>query len=188
MGSTLRFQGLPDGQTPRFKPQQNFPPLAKWPPKIPRPTARDDFETNWEAESLPPQLVYNDAPAVDIETDDFSRDIYSIDEKYSPETVAIPEDTPAVPNLSTSDGEDNATDNVFEEESLAPIVSTGPDTRELEDDPDLIEESQVDSLPETTEIPPWFDKQPVSESHFNTGAPVIISPDASIPSPNLQSN
>ena len=185
MGSTLRFQGLPDGQTPRFKPQQDFPPLAEWPPKIPRPTARDDFETNWEAESLPPQLVYNDAPEVDIETDDVSTDIYSIDGEYSPETLGIPEDTPAGPNLSTSNDEDNAADNILEEESLAPVVSNSPDTRELYNDPDLIDESQIEAIPETTEIPPWFDKQPVSESQLNTDGPVIISPDASIPSPNL---
>lgn len=189
MGSSLRFQVLPTGQTPRFKPQQDFPPLAKWPPQIPRPTMRDSFDTNWENEPSPPQLVYDDTPRVEIESYDDSSELYS-DEEYSPD-IATSEDVPTTPILPTLSNEDDIQSNIndgFEDESLTPVVSTNTNTGELENDSDLIDEPQIDYTPSMTETPPWFNKEPMSESHFTTDGPVIISPDQSIPSSNLRSD
>lgn len=189
MGSSLRFQVLPTGQTPRFKPQQDFPPLAKWPPQTPKPTMRDSFDTNWENEPSPPQLVYDNTPRVDVESYDDSPEPYS-DEEYSPD-IATSEDvptTPALPALSNEDDIQGNIDNGFEDESLTPVVSTNTNTGELKNDSDFIDEPQIDYTPSMTEPPPWFNKEPMSESHFITDGPVIISPDQSIPSSNLRSD
>lgn len=59
LGSTVRFHMVSVGNAaPLFKPQQDFPPLAKWPPEVPFDQSYGDLDTGWEVERDVPQLVY----------------------------------------------------------------------------------------------------------------------------------
>ena len=179
LGGTLRFQVLPVGQAPLFKPQQDFPPLAEWPPEVPSAKELNDLDTNWN-ETPPPQLVYNERPTREIETEDVSEDIYDLEEQTAEDVItpeAIP-DSAATDDLNTESDPQSLTDEVFDQEALPPVVSTN--TGELDN-------TSIDSAPPDNGVPatedrPWFDKQPASESQFTDG-PVIIFPEESIPSP-----
>ncbi|MBT9315463.1 hypothetical protein [Leptothoe spongobia] len=185
LGSTLRFQVLPVGQAPLFQPQQDFPPLAEWPPQVPDSTEHEDFDVDWDDEMPQSQLVYNEAPiSSDVEAyDEVDADLYQEKTDVLKEPVLL-EDSP-IPISGTLGDEDvtqDITDEAFEEEALPPVVA--PNIGE----PD----SEVDSQPleitdSVTESYPWFDKRPVSESQFTDG-PVIISPDGPVPSPDLLSD
>lgn len=73
LGSTVRFHMGGTGETaPLFKPQQDFPPLAKWPPEIPVDPSYKDFDRFWQEgseESDVPQLVYKASQST-VDTED----------------------------------------------------------------------------------------------------------------------
>lgn len=178
LGSTLRFKVLSVGQTPLFKAQQDFPPLAEWPPQLPKSAEYDDFDTNWDDETPQPQLVYNDYPARDIEAyENLNEDAY-IEAEPVPEASVLLEDSSSSISGTVS-GEDviqDIADAASEDAALPPIVSTS--TGDLDQELDGTSLEITDSV---TESYPWFNKRPVSESEFTDG-PVIITPDESVPS------
>ncbi|MEM1255330.1 MAG: hypothetical protein AAGI69_23075 [Cyanobacteria bacterium P01_H01_bin.21] len=173
LGSTLRFQVLSVSEASFFKPQQDFPPLAEWPPQVPLAKEHVDFETDWENEIPTQPLIYNDFPGEDAESIPDDR-IYG--EDYAPE-AAITSDIvsdPAPAGLDDEDTTQDTTVEVLDDESSPPVVSTS--TGDLEDESDSIDELSNDEDSLTTPSPPWFDKQPASEAQFRD-TPLIISPD-----------
>lgn len=180
LGGTLRFQVLPVGQAPLFKPQQDFPPLAEWPPEIPSAKELDDIDTDW-SETPPPQLVYDERPTQTIEVEAVSDDIYGAEEQTA-EDVITPEETAGSATASDSNMENEPqtpADEVFDQEGLPPVVSTN--TGELNNGA-TTDGAPLDNGVPATENSPWFNKQPASESQFTDG-PVIIFPEESITSP-----
>jgi len=181
LGGTLRFQVLPVGQAPLFKPQQDFPPLAEWPPEVPSVKKLNDIDTNWN-ETPPPQLVYNEQPTQEIEVEAVNDDIYDTEDQTA-EDISTSEETADSATASDSNRENEPqtlTDEVFDQEELPPVVSTN--TGELDNGTAVTDGTPLDSGVPATETSPWFDKQPASESQFTDG-PVIIFPEESIPSP-----
>lgn len=178
LGSTLRFQVLPVGQTPLFKAQQDFPPLAEWPPQLPNSSEYDDFDTDWDNEIPQPQLVYNDYPPRDIEAYDELHEEAYIEAEQLPESPVLLNDSPSpiTGTLSREDVIQGIADEASSETALPPIVSTSAD--DLEQDLDGTPLEITDSV---TESYPWFNKRPASKSEFTDG-PVIISPDGAVQS------
>ncbi|NEP54511.1 MAG: hypothetical protein F6K65_39245, partial [Moorea sp. SIO3C2] len=55
-GSTIRFQIASLGQSTRlFNPDQDFPPLAEWPPDIPE--SDESIYLHWNDEALPARTL-----------------------------------------------------------------------------------------------------------------------------------
>ena len=172
LGSTLRFQVLSVSEASLFKPQQDFPPLAEWPPQVPLAKERVDFETDWENEIPTQPLIYNNFPPENSESI-LDEGVYG--EDYAPEAASIP-DAASESVLSELDDEDTTQDTtveVLDDDSSSPMVSTS--TGDLEDDSNGIDElrNAEDSL---ATPPSWFDKKPASEAQLRD-TPVIISPD-----------
>ncbi|MEO0397519.1 MAG: hypothetical protein AAF243_16250 [Cyanobacteria bacterium P01_A01_bin.137] len=180
LGSTLRFQVLPVGQAPLFKPQQDFPPLAEWPPEVPSVKKLNDIDTNWN-ETPQPQLVYNERPTQEIEVEAVSDDIYGTEGQAAEDVITSEEtaDSATATDSNIENEPQRLTDEVFDQETLPPVVSTN--TGEL-DTGAITDGAPLDNDAPATENSPWFDKQPASESQFTDG-PVIIFPEESIPSP-----
>ena len=180
LGSTLRFQVLSVSEAPIFKPQQDFPPLAEWPPQVPLTRERDSFDTRWEYEAPTQQLIYEDRSKEDIGNINTDESAYS--EDFTPESATIPDVAPnPIPaNLNDEDTSQDPAAEIFDEEYSPPVVSTS--TGDLDSDSNTSDElpSNDESLDEST--PPWFDKEPVSESQLKDG-PLIISPDEPFSSP-----
>ena len=86
---------------------------------------------------------------------------------------------PIPATLSSGDEVQDITDDVFEEESSPPVVSTN--TGELDSKPNFIDEPPINYTLPLTETPPWRNKRPASESQLTDG-PIIISPEDPIPS------
>ncbi len=187
LGGTLRFQVVPVSQAaPLFKPQQDFPPLAEWPPEIP-PEAHRDFDASWENDEAPSsQLIYNDRLSTELEGYEASEDDFSSTEYASDEETLVPADMPSpIPaDFSREDGTQDVTNMVFEEETLPPLVSTN--TGELDHEAVHSPPQLEDTVP-LTDTSPWFNKQPASELQFTDG-PIIISPEEPIPSSNVLSD
>ena len=186
MGSTLRFQVLAVSPAPLFNPQQNFPPLAEWPPQVPLEKERNAFDIDQENSMSPPQLVYTNTPDTDVENYNVSEDIYS-DEEFPAEKAVILDDASS-PIPATFNGKDDVqdiTNEVFEEESLPPVVSTN--RGELTPEPSFIDEPPANYTIPLTETPSWFNKKPASESQFEDG-PIIIAPEEPIQSSDLLSD
>ena len=176
LGSTLRFQVLSTDQTTLFKPQQDFPPLAEWPPEVPSEPHRSRFDTSWEDEAFQPDLIDREPSRgienyeVDSDADsdrDYAED-YSVEDAVAPN---VPGPTPATfdseftPQRSTG-GEDPDTT-----ETLTPEAPT--EAREFDPAPEAAPEIEDDSA---TDAQTWFDKRAASDHPFPNG-PVIISPD-----------
>ncbi len=182
LGGTLRFQVLPVGQAPLFKPQQDFPPLTEWPPEAPSVKKLDDdaIDTSWN-ETPQPQLVHNERPTPEIEVEAVSDDIYDTDEQTVEDVITSEESAePATVTESTTENDpQNLTDEVFDQEALPPVVSTN---RGELDNGVTTDGTPFDNGAPANEDSPWFDKQPASESQFTDG-PVIILPEESIQSP-----
>ena len=167
LGSTLRFQVLPVSEAPLFKPQQDFPPLAEWPPRVPMAKERTDFDANWEREAPIRSLTYNNTEEPEAVSDD---GFYG--EDYAPESPVVPDPVPS--DLGSGDTAPDTTMEVFVDESLPPMVSTS--TRNIENDSDDADETQASNVDSALDSLPLFDKQPVSESHLEN-TPLIITPD-----------
>ncbi|MEM9265552.1 MAG: hypothetical protein AAGA46_08515 [Cyanobacteria bacterium P01_F01_bin.13] len=186
LGSALRFQ-MPVGQSPLFKPQQDFPPLAEWPPQIPPATELDDFGTDWEKFSPSSQLVYNDRPDEEAEVYELDEEP-SLDEKQDVENLARTEENfpnPIPVTLDRTDSVQDTTDEVFED-GLTPVVSAS--TGELDDELTPIDTPQIDNgTPAPHDIDSWFDKQPASKTQFSDG-PALIAPDELSPFPEPSSD
>ncbi len=177
LGSALRFQ-MPASQAPLFKPQQHFPPLAKWPPQIPLASERDFLDTDWEAIPSPHRLVYNAPSSEELEDYELEQDVYS-DETQGLERDIILEENISNPIPTTVKAPD-ITDDGFEPE-LSSVVSTHAEDRDNESAP--MDELQIDNTSDPSpDIDAWFDKRPISETQFSDG-PVIIAPNESILSP-----
>ncbi|MEM1238244.1 MAG: hypothetical protein AAGI45_00230 [Cyanobacteria bacterium P01_H01_bin.26] len=175
LGSTLRFQVLSTDQTTLFKPQQDFPPLAEWPPEIPPEPHHGHFDS-WENETFQPDLIDRE-PTRDIENyqldstadreGDYAED-YSVEDAIAPD---VPGPTPATfdneftPPGATGSEDPDTTD------TLPPEAPT--EAREFEPAPDAAPGIEDDSA---TDAQTWFDKQAASDYPFSNG-PVIISPD-----------
>ncbi|MGD1948761.1 MAG: hypothetical protein ACFB14_03835 [Leptolyngbyaceae cyanobacterium] len=173
LGSTLRFQVLSVSEASLFKPQQDFPPLAEWPPQVPLAKERVDFETDWENEIPTQPLIYNDFPSENAESIQ-DEGIYGKD--HAPEAAIIPDivSDPVPADLRDEDTTQDTTAEVLDDESSSPMVSTS--TGDLEDESNGIDELRNDEDSLTTPPPSWFDKQPASEAQFRD-TPLIISPD-----------
>ncbi len=185
LGGTLRFQAVPVGQVPLFKPQQDFPPLAEWPPEVPS-AEHHEFDTRWEDEVSSPQLIYNDRLSTELESheaneDDFNSAQYAFEEPLVAEEIPSP--MPA--DFVEEDGTQDATNMGLAEETLPPVISTN--TEELDNKADFSPPQVDDDTASSTDISPRFNKQPASELQFTDG-PVIISPEESIPSPDVLSD
>ncbi|NEQ50532.1 MAG: hypothetical protein F6K11_10425 [Leptolyngbya sp. SIO3F4] len=177
-GSTLRFQMLSVGQTPLFKPQQDFPPLAEWPPQLPESLEEhDDFDTRWDDEPSVSKLVYNNSASIDMEVYGADEEEVNKDELSSAESLHLEEllDSEAE-TLDTANSVRDLMDKTFDDEVLPPVLSTN--IEEL--DGEIIEPDSVISDP-VAESYPWFNKRPVSETQFTDG-PFIIAPDELSPS------
>lgn len=177
LGSSLRFKMGPVSQAPLFKPQQDFPPLAEWPPKVPLGLERDELDTYWEEAPPSPQLVYDtpyDEDIEIIENSDGNSGFYTTDDYALEEDLTLEESSSPTP-ATVSVGNDTLPEEVFEEETSPSVISTNTD--ELDNDPDSLESSDMSAPVSAGDPPPWFDKQPLSESKFTDG-PVIVSPDA----------
>lgn len=171
LGSALRFQVMPVGQAPLFKPQQDFPPLAKWPPQLPPTAEPESFDAHWGDETSPSQLVYNDHLDGEVET--YGR---STDDAF--EGVSTPDSSAA--SLATLDDEDrgqDSTSEAFENDVL-------PDSTQSEefDSAEAVEEVSLEgsTSPAADSTTPWTNKQSASEFQFSDG-PIIITPEQSIP-------
>ncbi|ESA35430.1 hypothetical protein N836_12045 [Leptolyngbya sp. Heron Island J] len=185
LGGTLRFQVVPVSQAPLplFKPQQDFPPLAEWPPEVPSADRYNDFDTRWEDIAPAPQLIYNDRRSADFDNHTTSEDDYDSTE-FNSEVPLTPSEIPSpIPANLGEDETQDVTDEFFEEESLPPVVST--QTGKLE--------GESTSTPQTgnpaslTDTPPWLNKRPASEFQF-TESPIIISPEDTPPLNNVLSD
>lgn len=174
LGSTLRFQVMPVGQAPLFKPQQDFPPLAKWPPQLPSTAAPESFNTNWEDETSPSHLVYNDSFNDEAETYDLSPDDAFEEVPTSDSSAASP---------ATWDNEDrvqqDSTSETFENNELPPHIPPAH-AEEFEHSSEAVEEVSVESSKTSSSTinsgAPWVNKQPLSEFDFSDG-PIIVSPE-----------
>ncbi|MGD1856435.1 MAG: hypothetical protein ACFB2W_19530 [Leptolyngbyaceae cyanobacterium] len=178
LGSSLRFQMLSVGQTQIFKPQQDFPALAEWPPQI--PTSRD--ENDWDTEAPQPQLVYSDRVSGDTEADvygeTYEENLYREEESNSAPPVLTEQSSyPTVGGLH-GDTEAPIGEGNYEAASPPAIdpIDVEPDDN-VADTPS-VENSAADSI---TESYPWFDKRPLSEAQFVDG-PAIITPEDLTPS------
>lgn len=172
LGSTLRFQVVPVGQASLFKPQQDFPPLAKWPPQLPARLEIESFDANWEDETSPSQLVYNDRPDDDVET-------YGLSTDDSFEGVPTPDSPTAAPaTLDSENWAQDSTDRAFDNNAVPPPISTH--SEEFEHSSETVGEVWVESdTPSTIDnSAPQVNKQ--SEVKFSDG-PVLITPEQSIP-------
>lgn len=170
LGSTLRFQVISVGQTPLFTPQQDFPPLAEWPPQV--PSSIDDFDPGWNNDEPPSQLVYNEPPV----STDFDADTYSEEDSVSEQSVII-EDTTR-PTISSLDDENVVQDvveeayNTYDERAIPELVNADKFENE---DIESLDTSQIEGPESVSESYPWFDKRPMSGAEFTDG-PVIIAP------------
>ncbi len=195
LGSTLRFQVVPGSQASLFKPQQDFPPLEEWPPEVPT-TGTDKFDTNWDHEIPPSQLVYNDhhnaPPYTEVENAenyDSSENFYDDGQDIRKETL-VPEAPPSSTSAIFRHADGTITDEVSDEEISPPMVSTISG----ESDSDGSKTPQLDdnNVSPASETPHWFNKQPLSDSQFSdsqfTNGPVISSPEISIPPYDLPSD
>lgn len=191
LGSTLRFQVLPVGEAPLFKPQQDFPPLAEWPPQVPSATEREDLDTRWTEETPPPQLVYNERSSDVVE----SYNVGTVEEDNADATEVIPTSELPDPVPTKLVNENNAqdittdiTNEVFDTDRIPPVVSSSTSAGELDDAaPEAMEGIAVDNNASTVDRNPWFNKQPASESQFADG-PVIIYPENSSPDSEVVSD
>ncbi|MBE9066811.1 hypothetical protein IQ260_09115 [Leptolyngbya cf. ectocarpi LEGE 11479] len=172
LGSALRFQVVPVGQAPLFKPQQDFPPSAKWPPPLPTTAEPERFDTNWGDQTSPSQLVYNDHLDGDAET-------YGLSAGDAFEGVSTPDSSAA--SLTTLDGEEQVQDSTrqtFEND----ILPDPTQSEELEHSAEAVDEVSLEEGPSSAadNTTPWANKQSVSEFQFSDG-PIIITPEPSIP-------
>ena len=172
LGSTLRFQVVPVSQAPLFKPQQDFPPLAEWPPEIPPVDHYDELDTYWEDIAPVPQLIDNERRSTNLEGYTNSQNDYDSTEFHS-EPPLTPSEIPSpIPANLGEDNTQDVTDEFLEEEVLPPVGST--QTEELENE--SVSTPQVESPEPLTDTPPWLNKRPASEFQF-TESPIIISPE-----------
>lgn len=167
LGSTMRFHMAAVGKsTPLFQPQQDFPPLAEWPPAIPLTSGYGDFDTLWaEEESEVPQLVYRELPS----STEASFDAFS-DENYTSGNVEVegfrPQTAPITTTLREHNDHDNNLSATPVADEILPSDSSQPDVEEFGDIPirEFIPENQL-SLPtqdNQKEPQQWFQKQPRS--------------------------
>lgn len=189
LGSSLRFQVLSVSQTPLFKPQQDFPPLAEWPPQVPLPKKSSDFDRNWENAASSTKLDYDDNPVTSVEPYDTSKDVLLAveDDGHPLEEASLSETSP---DFSTELGDrDNNAQDIASEDSneapLPPIVST--ETGEFNAELEFVDELPIDHNSTIIDTPPWFNKTPVSDGQLTDG-PIIITPDESIPASNVLPN
>ncbi|MEM7062377.1 MAG: hypothetical protein AAF572_04345 [Cyanobacteria bacterium P01_B01_bin.77] len=172
LGSALRFQVVPVGQAPLFKPQQDFPPLAKWPPQLPPTAEPERFNTNWEDETSPSQLVYNDQIDGEVEP-------YGLSTDNAFEDVPTPDSSAA--SLATLDNEELEQDRTSEafESNVLPDPNQ---SEEFEHNAEAVEDVSLEGDTSSTvdNTTPWANKQSISEFQFSDG-PIIITPEQSIP-------
>ncbi|MEM7793951.1 MAG: hypothetical protein AAF579_05780 [Cyanobacteria bacterium P01_C01_bin.118] len=171
LGSTLRFQVISVGQTPLFIPQQDFPPLAEWPPQVPLSAddAYDDVDAGWD--TSPSQLVYKEPVSTDIETDAYG------EEDISPEQPVIVEDTTRsmVGSLGNEQGVQDIVDDAYNTDSARPFPGVSDLEESENEDIQPIDAPQIELTEPVSESYPWFDKRPISDAEFTEG-PVIIAP------------
>ncbi|MEM9804477.1 MAG: hypothetical protein AAF959_04300 [Cyanobacteria bacterium P01_D01_bin.56] len=168
LGSTARFHMVSVGQaSPLFKPQQDFPPLAEWPPEVSFDPSYGDLDKRWAAEPDVPQLVYKGPPSL-LEAED-NQEPVDVDASTDLETeeVGLEESTIQVDPMGVNVG--NASDAavpegidvLFPDDRLSSDVLA--DTEKLPDelaDEDTLE-SQQTPLTDTYQ---WFQKQPASSA------------------------
>lgn len=186
LGSTLRFQALSVGQAPLFKPQQDFPPLAEWPPHVPVTSEHEDFNTPWEEESAPPQLVYNEHFAQDIQDySDYDNVDHATDYYISEDIQPSERSLGLMPTHSDNESvELDATDTddmaVNTDLYLPSVLTNAENTGGLRSEPDEPTDSgsspisrqdvrsdeaeviQDNSVIQDNHDVPWFNEQPAS--------------------------
>ncbi len=139
VGTALRFRVVPTVGENRFSPDQSFPPLADWPPKLPRAdrSTRDTFD--WSRDTPPQRRLLPAAEAATSNTaDSFAGPSSTTD------PVPVRPDTPS--QALPSAGSDLAD---FQSDVVSDGVDDGP--RSV---PSLRDSAAADGgLPGTTPIP-----------------------------------
>ena len=181
LGGTLRFQVVPVSQAPLFKPQQDFPPLAEWPPEIPPADHYDEFDTYWEDVAPVPRLIHDERRSTDLE--DYTDSPEDYDAPYSEPPLAPSEIPSTIPVNLGEDNTQNVADEFFEEEGLPPVGSTQAEELETES----VNTPQTETPIPLTDTPTWLNKEPASEFQF-TESPIIISPEDASPLSNVLSD
>ncbi len=182
LGGSFRFQVVNVGQTPLFKPQQDFPPLAEWPPEVPSAQELDHQEPSWD-EAPPPQLVYNEWPTDDeVENNDVYEQVAPAPEEPISQDILPSQDMIDAETSSIENTPQNFVDGVSEGESLVPVISTS--TGNLDEAPVDDEPLLAGDTPPERGNGPQFSKQPASEAQF-IDSPHGSAPEEPIPSPAL---
>lgn len=180
LGGTLRFQVLSVVPAPLFKPQQDFPPLAEWPPEVPSAQDLENADRSWD-EPPAPQLVYNERPTEELEYNDVYQAPYDLEEPAPPDTFG-PADSVDSSAASTENIPQNLTDDFFEQETSPPAISTNGDSPRDEsaiNSPPI----EINGLPRS-ESSLRFNKQPVSEAPFTAPSELNAPEEATPPSFN----
>ncbi|MEA5465172.1 hypothetical protein [Leptothoe sp. PORK10 BA2] len=174
LGGTLRFQVVSVGQAPLFKPQQDFPPLAEWPPEVPSAEELDHLEPSSD-DATPPQLVYNERPTREIERNDVEEPGYAPEDSSDSDGLTPTDSidpTTSRTDSSTESTPENLADEGFDPDALPPVSSTqrgNLDHGPIDDGPP----GEVDDLPRNGNEP-QFNKQPASESQFNEAPDIEV--------------
>ncbi|MBT9310720.1 hypothetical protein [Leptothoe kymatousa] len=136
LGSTVRFQVASGEVAPLFKPQQDFPPLAEWPPAVPSEQDNNRELDAWDRVTEVPQLVYNDVP--DDGPEPF--DDYAADSSLDAEQDAVADDElpPVSENFASS--RDDFSSSRFDYDRDSFPDSTVPA-------PPVLGDTQLDDLP-----------------------------------------
>ena len=172
LGSTLRFQVVSVGQTPLFTPQQDFPPLAKWPPQVP-PSANvnDDFDAGWDNDALPARLVYNEPLSTGSEVD-----IYSQEDVVLEQPVIVDDTTRSMGGrLDDEHGAQALADDAYNTDGERSLPGLSDEAELENEDIKPLDAPQIELTKPVSESYPWFDKRPMSDAQFADG-PVIIAP------------
>lgn len=168
LGSTVRFHMVGVGQaSPLFKPQQDFPPLAEWPPEVSLDPSYGNLDTRWEAEPKVPQLVYKGPPSL-LEAED-NQELVDGYLPTDPEPAELGSEETAAQVDSMGVNVGNAGEAPVSEGINTPFPDdrlssdTLTDTEKWPDelsDEDPLENQQIP----LTDTYQWFQKQPASST------------------------
>lgn len=172
LGSTFRFQAVSAGKAPLFKPQQDFPPLAEWPPQVPLPREHDERSPAWDSATPQSQLVYNDR----LSAQDYGSDSYDDGGEFSTDYGDF-DDAPTV-----GEGPLIGIEESFESNDDLPQAMEDAET--FDPAPDGFDASSVtqdDALPFKGPDAPFADGSPLSDNRPMSGSNLVDDGSAIIP-------